>query len=1185
MTTTWNLPGRLIGRGLLALTVLIGLACFAEAADDLSISFVTPPDAAKPWVYWFWLNGNITNEGITADLEAMKRTGIAGVLIMDVDQGAPLGPVAFMSDTWRERFTYMVREAHRLGIEVNMNNDAGWNGSGGPWIQPEYSMQKVVFTETEIEGPAHFDGTLPQPQAVAGFYRDIAVLAFPKTGGYRIDNIQVKACYQSGYVGPGVISHDVAPEMKIARSALQDLSGALDENGTLSWDVPPGAWTVIRFGHTSTGVENAPSPASGRGLECDKLSKEGIEAHFNGMMAKLIADVGDLAGTTFAATHIDSWENGAQNWTARMREEFLARRGYDLTPFLPVMTGRVVDSLEISERFLWDLRQTISDLVVENYAGHLRELAQEHGLRLSIEAYGGPCDNAPYAGQADEPMAEFWIGGGGFPTPKEMTSAAHTYGKPVIGAEAFTAADQEKWLEHPASIKALGDRAFCDGINRFVFHRYALQPWADRKPGMTMGPWGIHYERTQTWWEQTGPWHDYLARCQHLLRQGLFVADIVYLQPETAPKSFMGHTRKGYDFDECSAEVVLKRMSVQDSRLVLPDGMTYRVLVLPDVTTMTPALLDKIRELVQAGATVMGPRPQKSPSLAGYPECDEEIQRRAGKLWGPCDGNRVKENRFGKGRIVWGGVPEKLLAQEGLRPDFESGERLNWIHRRVGDTDIYFVANPQPHDVATTCTFRVTGKRPEVWRPDNGITEPAALYSEKDGATSVPLSLEPSGSAFIVFRTGDTAFDPVVNLARNGAPLLSVTDPVRTILVTQARYGILEDPQRTQDVREKVQQLVDKGDRDFKVSMLAEEDDPAPQQLKTLHVEYTIGDRAFSVTGEDPAMIHISDEAMPVRITQAIYGVPGDAQRTRDVREKLQRLVDAGESSFQVARMAEGDDPAFLVVKTLSVEYAIGEEQFTAKATDPEIMYLAPHPVTTSEPTATVHRSNNGIVLHAWEPGNYAATTASGKTFMAEAPALPPQITLAGPWEVRFPENSGAPASLSLEALAPLNELPDPAVKYFSGTATYRTTFILEEDPDPENHPLWLDLGDVRVIAQVRLNHVDLPLLWKAPFRCPISGAAVRGENTLEVRVTNLWVNRLIGDEYLPEDSERNADGTLKSWPEWLNAGKPSPTGRHTFTTWRLWKKDNPLQPSGLLGPVMLRPAHMLQLEQQPSKN
>ncbi len=266
-----------------------------------------------------------------------------------------------------------------------------------------------------------------------------------------------------------------------------------------------------------------------------------------------------------------------------MREEFQKRRGYDLLPFLPVLTGRVVDSLEISERFLWDLRQTVSDLVVENYAGHMAELAQQHGLRLSIEAYGGPCDDLTYGGRADEPMGEFWIGGGAFETCKAMASAAHIYGKPILGAEAFTADDHERWQQHPATIKALGDRAFCEGVNRFVFHRYAMQPWLDYRPGMTMGPWGLHYERTEDLvGAVAGPWHEYLARCQYLLRQGPFVADICYLQPEAAPQEFKWHERNGYDYDDCTAEVVLTRMTVRDGRLVLPDGMSYRVLVLPE---------------------------------------------------------------------------------------------------------------------------------------------------------------------------------------------------------------------------------------------------------------------------------------------------------------------------------------------------------------------------------------------------------------------------------------------------------------------------------------------------------------------------------------------------------------------------------------------------------------------------
>ena len=292
------------------------------------------------------------------------------------------------------------------------------------------------------------------------------------------------------------------------------------------------------------------------------------------------------------ATHIDSWENGSQNWTPRMREEFQRRRGYDLFPFLPVITGRVVDSLEVSERFLWDLRQTVSELVLENYAGHMRELAHAHGMRFTVEAYGCPCDSLSFAGKSDEPMGEFWTPSGAIETCKTMASAAHVFGNKTVGAEAFTSGDQERWREHPALLKAMGDQVFCQGINRFVFHRYAMQPWVDQRvPGMTMGPWGQHYERTQTWWDWTVAWHQYLARCQHLLRQGLFVADICYIQPEAPPQGPRDYARKGYDWDECPPDAVLTRMSVQDGRVVLPDGMSYRLLVLPDLPTMTPQLL------------------------------------------------------------------------------------------------------------------------------------------------------------------------------------------------------------------------------------------------------------------------------------------------------------------------------------------------------------------------------------------------------------------------------------------------------------------------------------------------------------------------------------------------------------------------------------------------------------------
>ena len=985
----------------LTLTVVaITVACAVQAAapaTELDRGFLQPPDSARPWVYWFWLNGNITRQGITADLEAMKRVGIGGVLIMEVDQGTPKGPAPFGKPEWRELFKFVCAEAHRLGLEVNMNNDAGWCGSGGPWIPPELSMQKVVWSETRAEGGRQFECTLPQPAAVAGYYRDIAVLAVPEPAGppSPIKDILGKASFTPQHFGPQPATFATLPaDQTIPRDKIVDLTAKMEPSGRVLWDAPPGKWLVLRFGHTSTGKDNHPAPEAGRGLECDKFSKEAADAQFHGLMQRLIEDSKPLAGEgrTLVSTHIDSWEVGSQNWTPRMREEFQKRRGYDILPFLPVYTGRVVDSLEVSERFLWDLRQTVSDLIVENYAGRFRELAHRHGLRLSIEAYdGNPCDDMTYAGQADEPMGEFWswheIPFRGDTWCTEMSSAAHIYGRKILGAEAFTATDTERWLSHPGNIKAQGDWAFCEGINRFVFHRYAMQPWRDVRPGMSMGPWGLHYERTQTWWEQSKAWHTYLARCQYLLQQGLFVADVCYLQPEGAPRSFQApkgamagpHERSGYNFDGCTTEVVMTRMSVKDGRIVLPDGMSYRVLVLPEAETMTPALLGKIKELIEAGATVVAPsRPLKSPSLTNYPQCDAEVKQLVAELW---DG----------GKVIVGSTAAQVFAEQKIPADFAPAGKLRYSHRRLPNADVYFVANGTDQTIDGCCSFRIVGVQPELWNPETGRIAPLITCGDqKDGVTRVPQHLEPSESAFIVFRDGVSA---------------------------------------------------------------------------------------------DPA----------------------------------ERLIS----------------------------------------------------LTTADRPPTVDWARREIS----QPGKYEIRTADGRSREVDASTLPAPREIVGPWQLEFPPDSGAPRQITLEKLTSWSTHSEAGVRYFSGTATYHNTFNLAPDMLGPGRRLYLDLGRVQVMAEVKLNGKDLGVLWKSPFRVDITEAAIAGKNELELKVVNLWINRMIGDEQLAEDSDRKPDGTLKAWPQWLEEGKPSPTGRHTCTTWRLWKKDSPLVESGLLGPVTIHAA------------
>jgi hypothetical protein len=383
-------------------------------------------------------------------------------------------------------------------------------------------------------------------------------------------------------------------------------------------------------------------------------------------------------------------------------------------------------------------------------------------------------------------MAEFWTG---MPAwwdllmgwCKAMASAAHLYGRPILAAESFTAEPQgAKWQNHPFQLKPLGDLAFTLGINRFVFHRYSAQPWLDRQPGMTFGAFGIHHERTNTWWEQSRAWHTYLARCQYMLQRGQFVADVAYLGSENAPQSFPKREQldpaipPGYDFDDLPPGVVLEQATVQDGRVVFPSGMSYRLLALPPGQTMTPALLRKIRELIVAGATVVGPRPSSSPSLADYPRCDAEVERLADELWGECDGVSITENRCGRGKVVWGKPLADVLAGLDVQPDFACrdvtvGEQIRYIHRSSGGDDLYFVASALPQARRFLCTFRTNGKRPELWWPDSGRIEPVAVYDKREGNTLVPLQLDPCGSVFVVFRSSDVPpSERVVSVRRNG---------------------------------------------------------------------------------------------------------------------------------------------------------------------------------------------------------------------------------------------------------------------------------------------------------------------------------------------------------------------------------------------------------------------------------
>lgn len=796
--------------------ILISILLFScngnERSDTIGVlkeQFLHLPEDARPGVYWYFMDGNLSKEGMTADLESMKQAGIGSVLFLEVNVGVPRGDVDFLSEEWKTLFAHAVHECERLGIEMTLGVGPGWTGSGGPWVKPSQSMQHLVSSSIEIDGAQKKPITLPVPlpkrpffgeggltpelkKEWMDFYEDVAVLAFPSTDTSTVADIDEKALYyrapytsQAGvkqYL-PSVSDYPVLPASAVvAKSQIVDLTDNLNADGSLFWEAPKGKWTIMRFGRRNNGAVTRPAPLPGLGFECDKFDTTAFNDHLKEFTGKLLQAIGprnksSTGGLTML--HMDSWEMGAQNWTAEFRNEFKKRRGYDPLLFYPVYAGKIVESLEISERFLWDLRQTSQELIIEYHAKHLKKYSHRNGFGLSIEPYDmNPAADMELGSVADVPMCEFWSPGGYNSSFSciQAASIAHVNGQSVVAAEAFTAVDA--WKQHPASMKDQGDWAFAAGVNKFFYHTFQHQPLDKKlKPGMTMGPYGVQWNRNQTWWPMADAYHKYVARCQYLLRQGKAVADILYLTPEGSPHVFRAPAsalsgdvfmpdRKGYNFDGCSPGQ-LYNASVKNNKITFPGGASYHLLVFPAWKTMTPALLKKIRSLVEAGAVVVGAPPEKSPGLSGYPDCDTEVRSLTKELWGSTDLPSTQTIRtYGKGKIIWGGevtsnidnlytsydVTAKLLESMGIQQDLESDSSVRYTHRASEDWDIYFVSNRTNKPLKTDGIFRTVRGAPSLWDPLTGRTQDLPEFSKEENRMTIPLQFEPHQSFFIVFE-------------------------------------------------------------------------------------------------------------------------------------------------------------------------------------------------------------------------------------------------------------------------------------------------------------------------------------------------------------------------------------------------------------------------------------------------
>ena len=774
--------------------------------------FDVPPDSAKPSCFWWWFNSLVDKQGITRDLEEFKKKGMGGVTLVCTgnDYGVadmPRGPV-FLSSQWLELYRYALEEAARLGLEVGVNFGGGGWSMGGAWIPPELNSRWFVQSELTILGPQSFSGKLPVPDPRAGYkppfhgnvshymtwskdkmdYRVNSIVAFKEIEGEgaglgeeRMKLLDAKSNRLDGpynVPAPEVMGVPLKPwkaypdDKPIAIAGVVDLTSKVKDDGTLAWNVPLGKWTIITTGHVATGADvRCILPEVGYVLEIDWLNRAATDFHFKNLGEVLLKEAGPLAGKTLKYFVTDSFEDGYPNWTDNLLKEFKKYRGYDPTPYMPVFAGRIVGNAEISDRFLYDYRKTVADCFADNSLGRLAELSHPYGIKIQCEAAGPSwsgtvcMDGLKNLGRCDNPMGEFWnepegvVRDGQNLVGKQTATASHIYGKKTASAEAFTGGSH--WQQSPGILKPIADRAFCEGINRFVFHTMTSTRPKDGLPGYEYGA-GTHFNPNVTWWQQAAePWLSYVNRCQSLLQSGLFVGDVLYYNGDWAPNIVdLKHTDpslgKGYDYDVCNAEVLLTRLSVKNGRVVLPDGMSYHLLSLPDIKAMPVEVINKIRELVEAGATVVGPKPERDPGLLNYPESDEHVKKTAGYLWGSINGITKKEGKIGKGRIIDGKTLREVLLSDGVLPDFEAVDTagsafIDFIHRTTPEAEIYFIANRNERIETIKTIFRVEGRKPELWDPVSGKKRTLPGFEIENGRTKISLEFKPYESMFIVF--------------------------------------------------------------------------------------------------------------------------------------------------------------------------------------------------------------------------------------------------------------------------------------------------------------------------------------------------------------------------------------------------------------------------------------------------
>lgn len=764
----------------------VALPAQVPATPDTALrhGFVNPPPEAKLRCYWWWLNGNTTEETITRDLTEMSHKGFGGVLLVDANgsnQGgndaAPAGPL-FGSTAWVRLYVHALKTAAALHLEVTLNITSGWN-LGGPDVKPA-DASKVLTWSRQTVGDSGFDGQLPMPQIMNGYYRQIAVLAYPLARGaalpgrdgdtrHPIRGLRFKtAAAETGMSMPNTqpLIEDVSAtegEQDTLASSVIDISSAVDANGHLHWNPPsPGAWELLRIGYTDSDARVSTSSGAWQGLAIDYLDRGAFDTYWDHTVAPLLDASKPYLKTTLVNLATDSWELGGTNWTGRFAGEFRKRRGYDPLPYLPVVAGRIVGDRTTSDRFLNDLRRTVGDLVTDHY-DHFAERAKVYGLGIQCESggpHGAPMDALETFRSSAVPQTEYWAKSNEHRTrdedryfTKEAASAADIYGKRFVAQEGMTSIGPQ-WSESLATdLKPSFDQALTEGMNRLVWHEFTSSPASTGLPGDEYFA-GTHINPKITWWSQGNAFFEYLNRSQFMLQQGHSVDDVLYFYGDEVPnfvrlkRDDPAHVLPGYDYDVTNEDALLHTLKFDGADISTPAGNRYHLLALPVGRRLSVAALDRIAAYVKEGGNLSG-LPPLGPTGIVDEAAVQHFTQLAHALWGSCGDT---PHSYGKGLVFCGADARTMLQQLKLAPDFEdSTGRLDYVHRADATTDIYIVRNPGAEAIDATPLFRVTGRAPELWNAIDGSIRAQKKFSVEDGRTRMPLHLAPYGSIFVVF--------------------------------------------------------------------------------------------------------------------------------------------------------------------------------------------------------------------------------------------------------------------------------------------------------------------------------------------------------------------------------------------------------------------------------------------------